>query len=103
MLSVLVEAMLPLPAASLAPLALTEAITVPSEAMPLTATLYVVPEPVTRAVVAPAVPPRVTSAPVKPLTSHPVGSGHGSHTGTRDCRTSTCRPSGVGSRAGASG
>ena len=58
MLSVLVEAVLPLVAASLAPLALTVAMTVPSEVMPETATLYVVPEPLTRAIVAPAAPDR---------------------------------------------
>jgi hypothetical protein len=36
--------------------------------MPLTATLYVVPLPVTNAVVAPAVPLRETSVPTKPVT-----------------------------------
>ncbi len=68
MLSVLVEAVLVFPAASVAPAAGTVAITVPSPVIPLTATLYVVPLPVTTAVVAPAVPDRVTSAPVKSLT-----------------------------------
>src|SRR5437762_1902624 len=68
LLSVLVDAVLPLPAASVAPPAGTVAITVPL-LMPLTATLYVVGPPVTVTVlVPPAVPVIVTSAPVKPLT-----------------------------------
>ena len=45
------------------------AMTVPVCVIPETATLYVVPLPVTVAVVAPAVPLRVTSLPVKPLTA----------------------------------
>jgi hypothetical protein len=45
------------------------AITVPSLVMPETATLKTVPAPVTTAVVAPAVPLRVTSVPVKPMTA----------------------------------
>ena len=60
-LSVLVEARLPLPAASVATSAAIEAITVPLVVIPLTATLKVVPSlgaiSVTVAVVAPAVPP----------------------------------------------
>ena len=51
----------------------------------------------------PRVPVRSSPAPVKPLTSQPVGSGHGSQTGTLACFAKTCRPSVVGSFAGASG
>src|SRR5882672_2641918 len=68
-LSVLVEAALPLPAASWAIPAGIVAITVPS-VMPLTATVYVVGPPVTVTVlVPPAVPAIVTSALVKSLTA----------------------------------
>src|SRR5437773_1214414 len=68
-LSVLVEAVLPLPATSVATPAAIVAMTVPL-VIPLTATLYVVGPPVTTAVfVPPAVPPIVTPAPVKPLTA----------------------------------
>src|SRR5438128_5405623 len=67
LLSVLVDAVLPLPAASFAIPAAIVAITVPS-VMPLTATLYVVGPPVTVTVlVPPAVPVIVTSALVKVL------------------------------------
>ena len=48
---------------------MTDAVTVPGEVIPLTATLYVVPEPVTIAVVGPAVPPNVTPALVNPVTA----------------------------------
>src|SRR5215831_9665305 len=68
-LSVLVEATFPLENASMAAPALTVAITVPDPDMPLTATLYVVPLPVTTAVVAPAVPLSVTPPLVKPVTA----------------------------------
>src|SRR6266850_8459646 len=68
-LSVLVDALLPLPTPSTATPAGMLAITVPS-VMPLTATLYVLGPPVTVTVlVPPAVPVIVTSAPVKPLTA----------------------------------
>src|SRR5881628_388683 len=68
LLSVLVDAVLPLPAASWAVPAGIVAITVPS-VMPLTATLYVVGPPVTATVfVPPAVPVIVTAALVKSLT-----------------------------------
>src|SRR5437870_11610422 len=68
LLSVLVDAVLPLPAASWAVPAGIVAITVPS-VMPLTATLYVVGPPVTATVfVPPAVPPIVTPPLVKPVT-----------------------------------
>src|SRR6185369_13935171 len=67
-LSVLVEAALTLPAASLAAPAAMFAITVPS-VIPLTATLYVLGPPVTVTVlVPPAVPLIVTSLLAKPLT-----------------------------------
>ena len=49
-------------------LAATEATTVPLVVMPETATLYVLPLPVTVAVVAPAVPLSVTSPVAKPVT-----------------------------------
>src|ERR1051326_738360 len=68
LLSVLLEAVLPFPAKSVAPPAPMLAVTVPS-VIPLTATLYVVGPPVTTTVlVPPAVPPIVTSLLVKPVT-----------------------------------
>ena len=68
MLSVLVETVLPTPAA-VAASCFTEAITVPAVVIPLTATLYVVPLPVTVAVfVPPAVPVIVTPLLAKPVT-----------------------------------
>src|SRR4029077_12047453 len=68
LLSVLVDAMLALPAASVAAPAGTLTTTVPVPVIPDTATLYVVPLPVTVAVVAPAVPLSVTSPVAKPVT-----------------------------------
>ena len=68
-MSVLVEAEFPLLFASVTLLAGIEATTVPTPVMPLTATLYVDGPPVTTAVVAPAVPERLTSEPVNPLTA----------------------------------
>ncbi len=73
-LSVLVEAIEALPAASWATPAARLAITVPSPVIPLTAALYVMWSPlglVTTAVVAPAVPPSVTSPVAKSLTASP--------------------------------
>src|SRR5213594_3848666 len=68
-LSVLVEAVFPWPAASVAPPAGIVAITVPPLVRPLTATVEVLGPPVTSTVVVPpAVPPITTSLPVKPLT-----------------------------------
>ncbi len=68
-LSVEVEAALPLPAVSLATPAAIDATTVPAPVMPVTATLYVVPEPVTVPTFAPpAVPVIVTSPVAKPVT-----------------------------------
>src|SRR5687767_14143058 len=70
LLSVLVEAVLLLPAASCAAPAAMAAVTVPLVVMPLTATVYVLGPPLTVAVLLPpAVPPTVTSAAVKPLTA----------------------------------
>src|SRR5687768_6528576 len=70
LLSVLVEAVLLLPAASCATPAAMLAVTVPLVVMPLTAMLYVLGPPLTVAVlVPPAVPPMVTSADVNPLTA----------------------------------
>src|SRR5687768_7091480 len=70
LLSVLVEAVLPLPAASCAAPAAMVAVTVPLVVMPLTATVYVLGPPLTVAVLLPpAVPPMVTSAALKPLTA----------------------------------
>src|SRR5688572_22312774 len=70
LLSVLVEAVLLLPAASCAAPAAMVAVTVPLVVMPLTAMVYVLGPPLTVAVlVPPAVPPMVTSAAVKPLTA----------------------------------
>ena len=70
-LSVLVEAVMPLPAASVTVVvAGMVAITVPLVVMPLTAALYVGPLPVTVTVfVPPAVPVMVTLVPVKPVTA----------------------------------
>src|SRR5262245_55646267 len=68
LLSVLVDARLVLPAASVAAPAGTLTTTVPLAVIPDTATLYVVPLPVTVAVVAPAVPLSVTSPVAKPVT-----------------------------------
>src|SRR5687767_8916746 len=66
LLSVLVEAVLPLPAASCAAPAAMLTVTVPLVVMPLTAMVYVLGPPLTVAVfVPPAVPPMVTSAAVK--------------------------------------
>src|SRR5438034_797034 len=67
-LSVLVDAALAFDAASCATPAARLARTVPFVVIPLTATLYVAPLPVTIAVVAPAVPPSVTSPVAKSLT-----------------------------------
>src|SRR5688500_2490809 len=70
LLSVLVDAVLLLPAASCAAPAPIVAVTVPLVVMPLTATVYVLGPPLTVAVlVPPAVPPIVTSAALKPLTA----------------------------------
>src|SRR5687767_5113814 len=70
LLSVLVEAVLLLPAASCAAPAAMLAVTVPLVVMPLTAMLYVLGPPLTVAVLLPpAVPPMVTSAALKPLTA----------------------------------
>src|SRR2546430_2039801 len=67
-LSVLVEAAFPLPAASVAPPAGIVAIPGPPGVRPLTATAYVLGPPVTAALlVPPAVPPITTSLPVNPL------------------------------------
>src|SRR5688500_9922043 len=68
-LSVLMDTVFPLPAASVALSAAIDAITVPSPVIPDTATLYVVPLPVTVAVVAPAVPLSVTSPVTKSVTA----------------------------------
>jgi len=67
-LSVLVDAVFELPFALAAPAA-TDAVTVPVCVIPLAATLYVVPLPLTAAVVAPAVPPRITPVFVNPVTA----------------------------------
>src|SRR5437870_2881715 len=68
-LSVLVEAVFPLPAASVAPPAGIVAITVPPVGRPLTATVKSLAPPVTStALVPPAVPPFSTSSPVSPRT-----------------------------------
>src|SRR5690606_9675462 len=67
-LSVLVEASLPLPPPSAATSAAIVAITVPDELIPDTETVYVVPEPLTDAVVAPALPASVTSPVANPVT-----------------------------------
>src|SRR5262245_32890951 len=71
-LSVLVDARLPLPAPSMAPLAAIDAVTVPVAVIPLTATSKVVPSlgaiSVSAAEVAPAVPPRMTPDDEKPVT-----------------------------------
>src|SRR5687768_17838845 len=70
LLSLLVEAVLLLPAASCAAPGAMLAVTVPLVVMPLTATVYVLGPPLIVAVlVPPAVPPMVTSAAVKPLTA----------------------------------
>src|SRR5688572_19446632 len=70
LLSVLVEAVLLLPAASWAAPATMLAVTVPLVVMPLTATVYVLGPPLIVAVLLPpAVPPIVTSAALKPLTA----------------------------------
>ena len=69
-LSVEVEAALVLPAGSVATPAAMVAMTVPALVMPVTATLYVVPAPVTvPALVPPAVPVKVTSPVAKPVTA----------------------------------
>src|SRR5687767_4767406 len=69
LLSVLVDAVLLLPAASCAAPAAMVAITVPLVVMPLTATVYVLGPPLTVAVLLPpAVPPMATSEALKPLT-----------------------------------
>src|SRR5687768_5621117 len=68
-LSVLVEAKLGLVPASIATPALMEAITVPLVVIPDTETVYTVGPPETTAVVAPAVPLRVTSPVAKPVTA----------------------------------
>src|SRR5437899_1555997 len=69
LLSVLVDALLPLPAPSLAIPAAIVAITVPLVVMPLTVSLHVpVPLLTVAVLVPPAVPLSVTPAPVKPLT-----------------------------------
>ncbi len=69
-LSVDVEAVLALPAASAATPAPMVAMTVPELVMPVTATLYVVPEPVTVPVfVPPDVPVKVTSPVANPVTA----------------------------------
>ena len=68
-LSVLVDTRLALPAASVAAPAGTLATTVPLPVIPDTATLYVVPLPVTVAVsVPPAVPAKLMSLAAKPVT-----------------------------------
>jgi len=67
-LSVDVDASLALLAASWAAPAGIEATTVPFWVMPETSTVYVVPEPLTAAVVAPAVPLRSTSPVANPVT-----------------------------------
>ncbi len=62
--------MLPLPTASVATPAAIVAMTVPEIVMPVTATLYVVPDPVTvPTLVPPAVPAIVTSPVAKPVTA----------------------------------
>ena len=63
MLSVLVEAAFGRPAAVARPWGIV-AMTVPLAVMPLTATLYVEPLPVTTAVIATAFPERLTTSPV---------------------------------------
>src|SRR5438034_1212615 len=67
-LSVLVDAALPFDAVSCPTRRSSDLRTVPFVVIPLTATLYVAPLPVTIAVVAPAVPPSVTSPVAKSLT-----------------------------------
>ena len=67
-LSVLVEARLAFVARSWATPAARDAVTVPGWVMPDTCTVNVVGPPLTTAVVAPAVPPRVTSPVAKPVT-----------------------------------
>src|SRR5512145_225066 len=68
-LSVLVEARFGFEPASIATPALMEAITVPLVVIPDTETLYTVGPPETTAVIAPAVPLRVTSPVAKPVTA----------------------------------
>ena len=68
-LSVLVDAVFGFPPASLAMAAGIVAVTVPDFVIPDTEMVYTVGPPVTTLVVAPAVPPRTTSAELNPVTA----------------------------------